>query len=104
MGSTKSKVGGKRRLFGSNAPKGIVDTAFAVKSDHSSLVQVADAICYVYRRHIELLTAAEAWAGEKNYYAGLVARLDRSREKLGRTPDVPAVKFFQQAKHPEWAL
>ncbi len=82
----------------------IVDTAFAVKSDHSSLVQVADAICYVYRRHIELLTAAEAWVGEKTYYAGLVHRLERSREKIGRTPDTPSVKFFERAKHPEWAI
>jgi len=82
----------------------IVDTAFAVKSDHSSLVQVADAICYVYRRHIELLTVAEAWAGEKAYYAGLVQRLERSREKIGRTPDVAATKFFEQARHREWQL
>lgn len=82
----------------------IVDTAFAVKSDHSSLVQVADAIAYVYRRHLELLTAAEAWEGEKAYYEGLVNVLERNRECLGRTPDVPSVKFFEQAKHPEWKL
>lgn len=82
----------------------IVDTAFAVKSDHSSLVQVADAICYVYRRHIELKTVAEAWPGEQAYYAGLVQRLERNREKIGRTPDLPSVKFFEQAKHPEWTL
>lgn len=82
----------------------IVDTAFAVKSDHSSLVQVADAICYVYRRHIELLTTREAWAGEKAYYAALVQRLERSREKIGRTPDVASVKFFGQARHSVWQL
>jgi Protein of unknown function (DUF3800) len=32
----------------------IINTAFAIKSDHSSLVQVADAISFVYRRHLEL--------------------------------------------------
>jgi len=45
----------------------IINTAFAIKSHHSSLVQVADAICYVYRRHLELASQAEAWAGEKAY-------------------------------------
>jgi len=82
----------------------IVDTAFAVKSDHSSFVQVSDAISYVYRRHIELMTVAEAWKGEKTYYEGLVAQLERSRESIGRTPDTPSIKFFEQAKHAEWKL
>ena len=36
----------------------IINTAFAIKSDHSSMVQVADAISYVYRRHLELITGA----------------------------------------------
>ena len=30
----------------------IVNSAFAIKSHHSSLVQVADAVSYVYRRHL----------------------------------------------------
>ena len=38
----------------------IINTAFAIKSDHSSMVQVADAISYVYRRHLELAAIAEA--------------------------------------------
>lgn len=38
----------------------IINTAFAIKSDHSSLVQVADAISYVYRRHLELESSLEA--------------------------------------------
>ena len=32
----------------------IVNSAFAIKSVHSSLIQVADAVSYVYRRHLEL--------------------------------------------------
>src|SRR5947209_8316724 len=32
----------------------IVNSAFAIKSQHSSLIQVADAVAYVYRRHLEL--------------------------------------------------
>lgn len=82
----------------------IINTAFAIKSDHSSLVQVADAICYVYRRHLELLSGTEAWTGEKQYYADLVEKLDRCREKLGRCPDTPSVQFFKQARHAGWSL
>ncbi|MGJ5096846.1 DUF3800 domain-containing protein [Bradyrhizobium sp. HKCCYLRH2057] len=63
----------------------IVNTAFALKSQHSSLVQIADAVAYIHRRNLELITGSESWAGEKNYIAGLVGKLPRS-ERLGRTP------------------
>lgn len=82
----------------------IINTAFAIKSDHSSMVQVADAIAYVYRRHLELTGVAEAWAGEKDYYAELVAILEPARETLGQCSDVPCSKFYKAAKHPEWKL
>jgi Protein of unknown function (DUF3800) len=82
----------------------IINTAFAIKSDHSSLVQVADAICYVYRRHLELLSGVEAWQGETDYYAEIVTKLDGSRERLGRCPDSPSVQFFGQARHQDWSL
>lgn len=82
----------------------IVNTAFAIKSHHSSLVQVADAICYVYRRHLELNTADEAWPGEAAYYESLVDILEPQREKLGQSPEAPCVAFYKAAKHPEWAM
>ena len=82
----------------------IVNTAFAIKSDHSSLVQIADALSYVYRRHLELTSAAEAWAGERDYYLGLVEVLEPNRENIGRCPDEACVDFYRQAKHAEWAL
>lgn len=82
----------------------IVNTAFAIKSEHSSLVQVADAICYVYRRHLELRSENEEWEGEQNYYAGLAGLLDTHREKLGQCPDAPCVRFYRAVRHPEWVL
>ena len=82
----------------------IVNTAFAIRSDHSSMVQVADAISYVYRRHLELTGVAEAWIGEKDYYAELVAILEPARATLGQCPDAACVKFYKAAKHPEWKL
>ena len=82
----------------------IINTAFAIKSDHSSLVQVADAISYVYRRHLELKSADEAYAGEQAYYQSLIDILEPRREKIGQTPDAPCVSFYQATRHPEWAL
>ena len=82
----------------------IVNTAFAIKSDHSSLVQVADAISYVYRRHLELTSASEEWPGESDYFSSLVDILEPSRQKIGRCPSKACVNFYTQAKHPEWTL
>lgn len=82
----------------------IVNTAFAIKSDHSSLVQVADAISYVYRRHLELATTTEEWAGEKQYYTGLVAILEPQREKIGHCCPASCCTFFDQASHQGWKL
>jgi len=82
----------------------IINTAFAIKSHHSSLVQVADAICYVYRRHLEMKSSGEAYAGEAAYYQSLVDILEPQREKLGQSPDAPCVTFYKAARHSEWAL
>jgi Protein of unknown function (DUF3800) len=82
----------------------IINTAFAIKSDHSSLVQVADAISYIYRRHLELKAAPEAYAGEQAYYDSLIAILDPQREKIGQSPALPCMAFYQAACHPEWIL
>lgn len=82
----------------------IINTAFAIKSDHSSLVQVADALSWVYRRHLELIDQAEAYPGEQAYYQELVEVLEPHREKLGQSPAAPSVAFYQEARHPEWAI
>jgi len=82
----------------------IINTAFAIKSDHSSLVQVADALSWVYRRHLELMDHAEAYAGEQAFYQELVGILEPHREKLGLTPAGPSVTFYEAARHPGWAI
>ena len=82
----------------------IINTAFAIKSDHSSMVQVADAICYVYRRNLELVSAEEVWKGERNYYGELFSIVEGSREKIGRCPNAACVNFYKAAKHEEWEL
>ena len=82
----------------------IINTAFAIKSDHSSLVQVADALSWVFRRHLELIDQEEAYEGERTFYQGLVDTLEPQREKLGLTPAGPSVTFYQAARHPGWAI
>jgi hypothetical protein len=81
----------------------IVDTAFAIKSEHSSLVQIADAVAYIHRRHLELISGPEKWDGEKDYFADLVNRLPK-REGLGRTPGGPCIDFYQAARADNWKL
>jgi hypothetical protein len=82
----------------------IVNCAFAIKSQHSSLVQVADAVCYVYRRYLELKSESEAWSGEKKYFSELVGKLETRREGLGRTPGGSCIEFYKAACHGEWSL
>jgi hypothetical protein len=47
----------------------IIDTAFAIKSEHSRLVQISDACSYALRRRAELGPGgqAEAWPGEQAF-------------------------------------
>lgn len=82
----------------------IVNTAFAIKSEHSSLVQVADALSWVYRRYLELKEQDEAYVGERSYYQELVNILEPQREKLGQSPAASCVAFYQAARHPEWTI
>ncbi|NKD78096.1 DUF3800 domain-containing protein [Haematospirillum sp. H1815] len=82
----------------------IINTAFAIKSNHSTLIQVSDVISYVYRRHFELKICDESWEGEKDYFKDLVDVLDLERVRLGQCPSLPCVKFYKAATHPEWAL
>lgn len=82
----------------------IVNTGFAIKSHHSSFVQVADVVCYVYRRDLELHTEDEAWEGEREYFAGLVRKLDERREHVGKGRAGSCIDFYGEARHAEWSL
>ncbi len=82
----------------------IINTAFAIKSNHSSLIQVADAISYVYRRYLELISSDEEWEGERSYYSDLFKILEPAREKLGVCPNTNCVKFYKQVVHAMWKI
>ena len=82
----------------------IINTAFAIKSDHSSMVQVADAISWIYRRHLELKEQGEAYDGEQTYYQELVDIIEPQRVKLGNCPIEPCFTFYREARHKDWSL
>lgn len=81
----------------------IVNTAFAIRSEHSSMIQVADAVAYVYRRRIELMTENERWNGEKEYFETLAARLP-THERLARNPGGPCIDFYKASQSKYWTL
>jgi Protein of unknown function (DUF3800) len=82
----------------------IVNCPFAIKSQHSSLIQVADAVSYVYRRHLELKNQAEQWEGSQEYYSELVNKLEPRRAKLGNNFGGTCIGFYKAACHDQWAL
>lgn len=82
----------------------IVNAAFAIKSEHSSFVQVADAAAYVYRRHLELKSEDEAWLGERSYFDGLTGKLDNIRERIGSNRKGACVDFYKAVKYKHWTL
>lgn len=83
----------------------IINTAFGIKSHNSSLIQVADAISYVYRRNLELCSENEAYDGERNYFKQLVTKMDEHRKTIGNVPeDSLSVEFYRKIRHPEWKL
>jgi hypothetical protein len=100
----KGKKAGNGALLPEERFDQIVNTAFSIKSHHSSLIQVADAVSYIYRRHLELKSGKEAWTGEKAYIDGLASKLEPKRERLGRIPQGPCPDFYEAARHGEWAL
>lgn len=82
----------------------IVNTAFAIKSDHSSLIQIADVLAYVYRRHLEVLAAGEGWPGEADFISELFDLLETKRKKLGQHPDCDAAAFYKGIVPDGWNI
>lgn len=83
----------------------IINTGFAIKSEHSSLIQVADALGWAYRRSMELDgNIQEEWTGEKSFYKELVNIVDSARVRLGRCESCDSVSFYKSIKHNSWEL
>ena len=80
-------------------------SVFDADSKESFLIQAADAVSYICRRHLELMGGiAERWSGERRFVEGLIDILEPSREKLGDAPNADCVDFYSSIKHPNWEL
>lgn len=75
-------------------------TVYKVDSENSSLVQMADTICYVYRRYLELKSTRES--DEKRYYRSLFNTLENRRQKLGNVPNSECLNAYNAMKHRNW--
>jgi hypothetical protein len=78
----------------------IIDSAFAVKSHHAGLIQIADLFALVFRRHSEMAdyASAEEWLGERQYVSSLVAtltpRLTQASCRWPRRPQCACTRWY----------
>ena len=81
-------------------------TVFSVNSRQSSLVQVSDAICHVYRRHFELMreNEDEVFEKEKNFYGGLFKVLEQKRLRVGDIQNTDCIRYFNATRHEKFEL
>jgi hypothetical protein len=79
----------------------IIDTAFAVRSHHCSLVQAADLLAFIVRRHLELLNgvSAEEWIGEseflKDCLKAISPRVYRNAGAMKSTNSSPIASWYR---------
>ncbi len=82
----------------------IVNTTFSINSEHSTFVQAADVVSYVYRRHLEIVVDGEAYDGERTLFDGWFNKLEGARQKQGRTQDCAAKRFYENLTPDGWTL
>ena len=81
----------------------IVDRKFyEVDSTMSLHVQAADALCYVYRRYLDMWDGKERWDGERTYINKLVGVLDQKRYMLKSPDNLKCVELFKAIEHRGW--
>jgi len=86
----------------------VIDTAFAIKSEHSLFVQVADACAYTIRRRaeIELCNMDEMWQGECQYlldvFNGFKDRICFPTKTWSGQPRCHAVEWIRRVSIPNF--
>lgn len=81
----------------------IVNTPFAIKSEHASTILVADLAAFVLRRYIELKTQDEAFKGEKDFFEALFAKLEsviKSHKNLQKK--TPPYEYYRALQPDGW--
>ena len=83
----------------------IVDQKFyEVNSTMSPHVQAADALCFVYRRYLDMWDGEERWDGERTYINKLVSILDEKRYMLKSPNNLKCAKLFKAIEHRGWKV
>lgn len=77
----------------------IVNCGFSIHSEHSSLIQVADMLSFIYRKFLE--DKQSTWEID---YGKLYGLLDSKRLKTYRRSSSPSVEFYKMAKHDTWEI
>ena len=81
----------------------IVNTPFAIKSEHASKILVADLAAFVLRRYIELKSDPEAFKGEKDLFDELFAKLKpKIHPHKNLSKGTPAFKYYQAIQPDGW--
>ena len=79
----------------------IGNKVISLESKNSPHIQIADAISFVYRRHLELIDkdTAEHWSGERDYYEELFNMLEPNRIKIGKKLNTDCYNFYESIRH-----
>ena len=71
----------------------------------SPLVQVADVISYVYRRHLEISNdPTKENNDDREFIQGLFNIMEPHRERLENISDSECYRLFKQIAHPYWSI
>lgn len=73
----------------------IINNAFHIDSKQSSFIQLADCICYIYRRHLEIQSgSSQSFSGEKDLYESWIERLETRKEKMKLSSNNSEISIF----------
>jgi len=85
--------------------RNIVDTALAIKSDHSGLVQAADCVAYITRRWQELqLGDKPAYTGEPEFIGAQYSKLASRRITLSSRLTTDLATLFRSVASDGWKI
>lgn len=81
----------KQRIFDQ-----IINTPFFMKSEHASLIQVADMVAFILRRYVEVCSNSEAASVEKRFFCELVDIIYPKLKKVGvRQRETKSFEFYK---------
>lgn len=81
----------------------IINTPFAIKSEHASTILVADLVAFVLRRYIELKTDYEAFSGERDFFEDLFSKLKPAiKRHKNLHKNTQAYEYYRALQPDDW--